>query len=593
MTRFIVRHLSGSKQNQVEQLELDAVDAFTLGRDPASSIVFDPIKDDLVSRRHATIEVARVPQLGLTLVDRGSANGTFVNGNRLTGPTELLPGDRVSLGRDGPSFIVDVEPRPPHMLAARTRAMLAGSTALPGKATHVAEPAPEPSALPQAGIGQATFEHRLEEERRRSGRVVAYALAAVVLLIAIVGATFYIVHRQSEERVAAAVAAAQAQMGSADQKLAEANLKLAETQKTLLDKTGSYTRQEIAAKAAGSTVFIETTWRLYDRASGRPLFHRCRSVNAICRPLFVLLRDGSIERWLTTDDENRRNRPIMSQGRGSGFVVSKEGFILTNKHVASGWLVASGAGAFDVDPGLALIVPYGESWSGARVPSPREREQIVRLRRGWVPVDGAPLFHTARAELTPGNPSLFEGRADLLEVRFPGTSGAVAARFVRASNEADVALIKIDVPQILQPLELATDDYLPPLGEPVTVIGYPAASDQTISVQKTNQGGIEQTAIELVPEPTVADGVLSRIATASTGQAGNPAIALLGELGDLYQLSATAIGPGSSGGPVFASSGQVIGLLTYLVTGQHGERMSYAVPIKYGARLMNLTRVTQ
>ena len=96
-----------------------------------------------------------------------------------------------------------------------------------------------------------------------------------------------------------------------------------------------------------------------------------------------------------------------------------------------------------------------------------------------------------------------------------------------------------------------------------------------------------------MPEPTVADGVLSRIATASTGQAGNPAIALLGELGDLYQLSATAIGPGSSGGPVFASSGQVIGLLTYLVTGQHGERMSYAVPIKYGARLMNLTRVTQ
>ena len=67
----------------------------------------------------------------------------------------------------------------------------------------------------------------------------------------------------------------------------------------------------------------------------------------------------------------------------------------------------------------------------------------------------------------------------------------------------------------------------------------------------------------------------------------------MGRLGDVYQLSATAIGPGSSGGPVFSSAGKVIGLLTYLVTGEHGERISYAVPIKYGVRIMKLTRDTQ
>ncbi|MFZ1430223.1 MAG: trypsin-like peptidase domain-containing protein [Geminicoccaceae bacterium] len=583
MAKIVVRHVSGSKQNQIEQFELDAFSQLSIGRDPSSNVVYDAIKDDLVSRRHALIEVAREPKLAFIITDRGSANGTFVNGRRLTGSTEIGLGDRVTLGQDGPSFVLDLEPRP----VPSTRLMVQGSTHSPA---HVVIQPPEGMPPAQAGIGHATFERKVEErlveERRRSSRRGAYALAAGVVLLGIAGFGLYQLNRQAELSVAAALEDTQARMSEADQKLAEA-------QQALLRKAGRYSRQEIAAKAAASTVFIETTWRLYDRASGRPLFHRCRTVGDACLPLFVRLRDGSLERWLTIDDENKSNRPITSTGRGTGFVVSKDGFILTNKHVASGWLVASGAGAFDVDAAQALVVSYGDRWSSARAASPSEREQITRLRRSWVPIDGAPLFLATRAELAPGNPTLFEGRADILEVRFPGTSGAVAARFIRASNEADVALIKIDVPQELPRLELAADDYLPPLGEPITVIGYPAASDQTISVQESNQGGVMHTAMELIPEPTVADGVLSRIGTTSGALASNPGVTTYGRLGDVYQLSATAIGPGSSGGPVLSSAGKVIGLLTYLVSGGHGERISYAVPIKYGNRIMNLTRITQ
>ncbi len=590
MAKIVVRHVSGSKQNQIEQFELDAFSQLSIGRDPGSNVVYDAIKDDLVSRRHALIEVAREPKLAFVITDRGSANGTFLNGRRLTGPTEIGLGDRVTLGQDGPSFVLDLEPRP----VPSTRLMLQGSTHSPA---HVVIQPPEGVLPAKAGIGHATFERKIEErlgeERRRSGRLGAYALAAGVLVLGVAGFGLYQLNRQAELSVTAALEDTRQGLAATQAQLSEADQKLAETQQALLRKAGRYSRQEIAARAAESTVFIETTWRLYDRASGRPLFHRCRTVGDACLPLFVRLRDGSLERWLTIDDEDKSNRPITSTGRGSGFVVSKDGFILTNKHVASGWLVASGAGAFDVDAARALVVSYGDGWSSARAASPGERDQIVKLRRNWVPIDGAPLFRATRAELAPGNPPLFEGRADILEVRFAGTSGAIVARFVRASNEADVALIKIDVPQALRPLELAADDYLPPLGEPITVIGYPAASDQTISVQESNQGGVTQTAMELIPEPTVADGVLSRIGTTSGALASNPGVTTYGRLGDVYQLSATAIGPGSSGGPVLSSTGKVIGLLTYLVSGGHGERISYAVPIKYGNRIMNLTRITQ
>jgi pSer/pThr/pTyr-binding forkhead associated (FHA) protein len=49
-----------------------------------------------VSRHHARILVS---QAGATLEDLGSKNGTFLRGERLTGPRALRDGDELCLGR--------------------------------------------------------------------------------------------------------------------------------------------------------------------------------------------------------------------------------------------------------------------------------------------------------------------------------------------------------------------------------------------------------------------------------------------------------------------------------------------------------------
>lgn len=85
--RLIVRR--GPQPNQSYDLNKDIV---TLGRDITNDIV---INDPEVSRHHMRLTRGAG---GFTVEDLGSTNGTFVNGQRLTGARPLRPGDMVGLG---------------------------------------------------------------------------------------------------------------------------------------------------------------------------------------------------------------------------------------------------------------------------------------------------------------------------------------------------------------------------------------------------------------------------------------------------------------------------------------------------------------
>jgi pSer/pThr/pTyr-binding forkhead associated (FHA) protein len=89
-TEYILTLRTGAQEGKVFTLDKGTV---ILGRDTTNDIV---LPDAEVSRRHSRMSLS--PQ-GYVLEDLGSTNGTFVNGERLSGPHLLIPGDQIGLSQ--------------------------------------------------------------------------------------------------------------------------------------------------------------------------------------------------------------------------------------------------------------------------------------------------------------------------------------------------------------------------------------------------------------------------------------------------------------------------------------------------------------
>ncbi|MEC4983125.1 MAG: PrsW family glutamic-type intramembrane protease [Oscillatoria sp. PMC 1068.18] len=107
----------------------------TIGRDPRCDLALDANRYKGVSRRHVTInqQADGIWQI----CDLSSANGTYVNGERLYGCHNLSSGDRVQLAGDGPVFVFELQTNPAR---AQTAAISSPATQVTSSATPLRQP---------------------------------------------------------------------------------------------------------------------------------------------------------------------------------------------------------------------------------------------------------------------------------------------------------------------------------------------------------------------------------------------------------------------------------------------------------------------
>ncbi len=543
--RYVIKFISGSKANQVEEFDFSK-SQLSIGRAAENDIQFDPEKEVIVSRQHGTINKVSDDPAKFTITDNNSRNGIFVNKNRVKGTVTLQPGDEVQLGLNGPVFSFDIYPRPQDMMSATRVVEIPTSI----KATTVSELHTAPLEVGEpakVGLGKQTVERMLVAERKKSYSGMGIVLGAVILLLGILGYAFRgkIFGTNTIIKKELVVDSAQMRKKSPD---------------------------VIAKENMDKVVQIEFAWELYDASTGQDLWHvfdRRKLADSLYHPvaLYIQNSQGRYEPYLQLTSDKPYGIQIGVPGAsGSGFVVSEDGFILTNRHVGAGWNTSWNFQSYDF-PGL-LVEPDA---SGKLVITNKvvNREDVGN----WVP---------AETSMIDGHQSSnIKGKNTYMNVIFAGTSLRRPVQSSTPSDDHDVALIKVEIPESLSKVTMKDNYNQIQPGQAVTVMGYPGVAPQEIVLRKSNDPFHPNSMVSTVPTPTVTPGNIGRLVPASSDKN-----LTYSAFGDSYQLTINATGHGNSGGPLFDDEGNVIGLFYAGTSDAAGTQISFAVPIKYGLELM-------
>lgn len=522
---------------------------------------------------------------------------------------KLSPGDVIQLGPGGPEFEFDLDPRPA-AVARPTR--LASEIATPPARVPMPTREASPSVTPvippaeKVTVGKATIERMIVDSNKKTSSKLLLRVAAGVI-------------------GAVAMTSGLLSFPGVREKVG------------LSSRPTNLSPAEISKLANESVVFFEVGWKLADMETGRPLYHlhydnkvavepppaqpqspgqaaqqgapqgqpqaqsqsgqdpqqpqqaqpqppaqpQYREIVAggpPSLPVFVAV-DGTLEPLLVTESGESKNPPIGGRHSGTGFVVSSDGFILTNRHVASAWL-----SLYEFDGPVGLVLQTDAQGTQKLVPI--SARQFPR----WVP---SKARFIVRGRFNPNSPLIaqaysgktLEGRNDYLDVTFPRNRERVQAKLIRVSDQADVAMVKIDMPRALRKLELSDNYSTIAQGDSISVLGYPGVSPSMLGAIQSKEALTPSTEMRVIPDPTLSVGNIGRVIRGKAGLTET----VMSTFGDVYQLTVNSTGRGNSGGPVMDDHGRVIGLFTY--SAQMDALITFAVPIRFGIELMGVKPV--
>ncbi|RRB00684.1 trypsin-like peptidase domain-containing protein [Larkinella rosea] len=559
--RFVIRHVTGTKANQVEEFDYKKYSELSFGRGVANDLRFDPELDSTVSREHGKIVKVEGEIPTFKVVDNNSRNGIFVNKTRITGSAVLQPGDEIQLGQGGPVFQFDLNPRPIELMQSTRFVEMPGSF----KATsEIKMPIPAPgsevddlSNIPvKVGLGKQTVERMMVTERKKSTRSIMLVAAVILVILSTIGYAF------------------KDKIGTTTTVVVNRTPIIHNAVKP---ETG-LSSEQIASANTSKVVFIEFGYKLIYTPTGDDIYHQYLPVKqwdgSIKNvPMYIEVEPGVVEPLLGLKKDVAVGQPIAMHGAsGSGFVVSEQGHILTNRHVAAAWNSYYDFPA-DAFPGI-LLVQGAKGWDVSPQP-------VQEFR--WVPSE------TKFFGKKPMSGKVIEGVNTYLDVtfnkneqRFPATGKPII------SPKHDVAMIKIDLVEPLSPVKLRDAGKDIASGQLVTVMGYPGISPDVFVGENSSDFANRNPQFVKVPDVTVTPGNIGKVIK---GQNTGKAASYYSEFGDYYQLTVNATGAGNSGGPVFDKEGNVIGIFTASNSSRDATRVTFAVPISYGLELMGRRQV--
>jgi FOG: FHA domain len=300
-----LRVLSGSRAGARVTCDDGVV---SVGRHAMSDLRFDPQSELDVSTRHAEFHSANG---GWSVVDQGSTNGTFVNGERIAGARRLANGDIVSFGANGPRVevhgIANSAPQAPPPTAFRSSPS-AGAASVP----------------PRLDTTQRVA-HQVKQQTKSMRR--AY-LSGVAVLVVAGGAAFYVWQRganQREAEMAAVIAHSESTLAALAKKLDQPRPGDSAYTLALRDSLAAGQRDlnAVRGQIAAGTATMGSVSQLSKRMDNTVAMQAAAEQMDLPR---LIDRNDPAVAMVASDFDGH----VMA---GTAFGVSPSGLLVTNRHV--------------------------------------------------------------------------------------------------------------------------------------------------------------------------------------------------------------------------------------------------------------------
>ena len=507
--KFALVHLSGPHRGETQYFDRAWL---SLGSDPVNDVVFSGDGSHPVSPAHAEIFQT---DCDMRLRNRTPDDGTLLND--LPAEEAILgDGDIIQLGPKGPKLRFRIRPEE-YAVCKVAREILEDARAVAGEAQS------DGKGAVGAFLGQLAYDMR--RHASRTTQVVVVGL--LVLLLGTAGSAIYSGYK-TRKAVEERMAVLTKELESARQRQAD------------LEKRVAVERARIADEPTARQAEIDRLVALQEqqRRRGAPpeeLRTLTNKLKALERELtsaeelikrygqsvcFLYIAFGFAERGRA---EQVQAAPL--EFTGTGFLVDKRGYIVTNRHVAEPWTMD---------------------------PSAQGRYEEAGL----------------------------EARLLTILAFFPGRRESYEVTLVRFSDVADLALGKLAaVPPGIPPIPIRRPVPRGVVGEAVVLLGYPAGTEGVLARMD------DEVSAALLKKHRPNLGAL--VQDISDRSAVRP-LATQGHIADIvpnrivYDALTTG---GGSGSPVFNSHGEVIAVNAAVMTRLGG--IAFGVPIGVALDLLS------